>query len=115
MGQAPFEKLDEKERADLRRLVAERGVAGAARLLGISRGVVASAAGGINLRRGSVALVREALGAQRTGRGSPVEAQRLSTPPPGEAEYEAREARDFVRQLREAEANPSRREDAAEF
>lgn len=64
MTHAPF-LLNEEERKVLRRLVQQRGVAGAARMLGVSRGVVASAAGGIGVRRGSLELVREALAARR--------------------------------------------------
>ncbi len=65
MTQAPSYILDEKERLRLRKLVEVRGVSGTARLLGLSRGVVSAAAGGISIRRGSIELVREALASYR--------------------------------------------------
>jgi hypothetical protein len=53
--------LDADEQKQLKRLVEKHGLAGAARLLDVSRGVVASAAGGLGVRRGSIELLRNAL------------------------------------------------------
>ena len=58
--------LEDKDRAVLQRLVLLHGVAGVARMLGISRGVIVAVAGGIGVRRGSIELVREALAARRS-------------------------------------------------
>jgi hypothetical protein len=41
-------------------------------MLGLSRGVVASAAGGIGIRRGSLELVREALNTYRKNGGETI-------------------------------------------
>lgn len=71
MSNATFDslhRLSDGDREHLRRLVEEHGVAGAARLLGLSRSVVASAAGGLGVRRGSLELVKDAL-ATTTGKG----------------------------------------------
>lgn len=57
--------LDDGEREALRKLVDEHGVAGVARMLGLSRSVVTAAAGGIGVRQGSVELVRKALAAHQ--------------------------------------------------
>lgn len=60
--------LDDVDREDLRRIVDESGLYGAAKLLNLSRGVVSSAVGGIGVRKGSVELVRAALAAWRQSR-----------------------------------------------
>lgn len=68
MQQVPgLHVLTDKERQQLRKLVDSQGLAAAARTLGLSRGVVASSAGGIGVRRGSLELIREALAAQHNG------------------------------------------------
>lgn len=53
--------LSAEEKEVLRRLVAPRGARRAAIDLGVSREVVASALGGLTLRRGSLALLHAAL------------------------------------------------------
>lgn len=59
--------LEDAEREHLQRLVKAHGLAATARLLDISRGVIASLVGGIGVRRGSVELVREALSKRPNG------------------------------------------------
>lgn len=65
MGQTTSDKISAADRAQLRTLIEAAGVAGAARQLGVSRGVVLAAAGNSPIRRGSVALLQVALEAQR--------------------------------------------------
>lgn len=47
----------------LRKLIAEHGLAAAARILGVSRSVLSSAVAELSVRQGSWALIRERLGA----------------------------------------------------
>jgi hypothetical protein len=56
--------LSDEERETLRQLVSIEGLSGAARRLKIDRSVISSAIGGIAVRRGSIALLREALATQ---------------------------------------------------
>jgi hypothetical protein len=53
--------LPPEQIAALRRVVRARGVVGAARFLGLSRGTVERGLAGIGIRPGSIALVRLAL------------------------------------------------------
>lgn len=54
--------LDDSDLEKLRKIIAKHGLAAAARIIDISRGVVSSASAGIGIRRGSIELIREALG-----------------------------------------------------
>jgi len=69
MPHPPPHRLAKSDRDRLCRIVEQLGVSGAARLLGVSRSVVAAAAGGIGVRRGSLELVRGALESQRQSGG----------------------------------------------
>jgi DNA-binding phage protein len=53
--------LPPEQIAALRRIVRARGVVGAARFLGLSRGTIERALAGIGVRPGTIALVRLAL------------------------------------------------------
>lgn len=53
--------LDDATRGRLHALVTAHGLAGAARVLGLSRGVVSAALAGTGLRKGSVELLSDAL------------------------------------------------------
>lgn len=62
MNPAPAPNLlDEDDREYLKALVSEQGLNAIARALSISRGVVSSALAGIEVRRGSIEMLREAL------------------------------------------------------
>jgi hypothetical protein len=66
---APKLLLDEVDREYLRALVSKEGLNAAARMLGMSRGVVSSAVGGIEVRRGSIEMLREAIATSRRANG----------------------------------------------
>lgn len=53
--------LDDKEQRRLRRIIDKHTLAGASRLLNLTRPVLAAAAAGCGIRRGSINLVREAM------------------------------------------------------
>jgi len=57
--------LDADEREHLRKLVDAHGLNTVVNLLEVSRGVISSALAGVGVRRGSLALLRSALAAQR--------------------------------------------------
>ncbi len=59
------EDLSAADRTFLRKLIEKHELAATARLLGISRGVIASAVGGLPMRRGSLSLLRAALVTER--------------------------------------------------
>ena len=63
--------LSAEEQETLRRLVAPRGAQRAAVELGVSREVILSALGGLNLRRGSLALLHAALAPHLAASPSP--------------------------------------------
>lgn len=65
----PSSALTQAETDKLRRLVADYGVSGAARMLGAGREVVTRALAGLPIRRGSVLLIGAALGAMPSGEG----------------------------------------------
>ena len=65
MAQAPVDEkafvLSAEERDHLRSIVDEAGLATAVKDLGLSRSVISSALAGLDVRRGSLELIRDAL------------------------------------------------------
>lgn len=57
--------LADEDREYLRVLVQKDGLHATAKNLGLSRGVISSAIGGISVRRGSIEMVRDALAQHR--------------------------------------------------
>jgi hypothetical protein len=58
-------RLEPEDRRLLCKLVDQKGVAGAARQLDVSRSVVVQAAGNFGVRKGSLEMLREALAKHR--------------------------------------------------
>jgi hypothetical protein len=61
--------LDTADREYLVRLVQADGLSATARQLGVGRGIVAAAVGGIQVRRGSIEMLRNAIRTRRRANG----------------------------------------------